>query len=49
VKFLKRDLTYIRLHLNKENGISIVITHELGVLTSFLCLDSLELILGKFP
>jgi hypothetical protein len=50
VKFFERNLNYIRLHLNKgKNGISMVITHEQGVLTSFLRLDSLELILGKFP
>jgi hypothetical protein len=32
-----------------KNGISMVITHEQGVLTSFLSLDSIELILGKIP
>jgi hypothetical protein len=46
----KRNLTYIRLHLNKgKNGISLFITHEQGVLISFLRLDSLEPILVKFP
>jgi hypothetical protein len=49
VKILKRNLNYIRLYLNKgKNGISMVITHEHGVLTSFLRLDSLELNLVKF-
>jgi hypothetical protein len=48
VKLFKRNLTYIRLHLNKgKNRISMAITHEHGVLTSFLGLDSLELILFK--
>jgi hypothetical protein len=50
VKFFKRNLNYIRLHLNKgKSGISMVITQEQGVLTSFLGLDSLELILVKCP
>jgi hypothetical protein len=50
VKFFKRNLNYIRLYLNKvKSGISLVITHEQGVLTIFLGLDSLELILVKFP
>jgi hypothetical protein len=36
--------------MNKvKNGNTMVITRELGVLTSFLSLDSLELILVKFP
>jgi hypothetical protein len=49
VKFFKRNLNYIRLYLNKgKSGISMVITHESRVLTSFLGLGSLELILGKF-
>jgi hypothetical protein len=47
--FFKRNLNYIRLYLNKgKSGISMVITHERGVLTIFLGLHSLELILGKF-
>jgi hypothetical protein len=38
------------LYLNKgKNGISMAITHEQWVLTSFLNLDSLALILGNFP
>jgi hypothetical protein len=38
------------LHLNKgKNGIFVVITYEQGVLTSYASLDSLELILVKFP
>jgi hypothetical protein len=50
VKFFKRKLNYIRLYINKgKRGIFMVITHEQGVLTSFLGLDSLELILVKFP
>jgi hypothetical protein len=50
VMFFKRNLNYIRLHLNKgKNRISIVITHEQGVLTSFQSLGSLELILVNFP
>jgi hypothetical protein len=50
VKFFKRNLNYIRLYLNKgKSGISIVITHEQGVLTSSLGFGSLELILVKFP
>jgi hypothetical protein len=49
VTFFKRNLNYIRLYLNKaKNRISIVITHEQGVLTSSLSLDNLELILVKF-
>jgi hypothetical protein len=45
-KILEGNLNYLRLHLNKgENGDSIVITHEQGLLTSFLRLDSLGLIL----
>jgi hypothetical protein len=37
------------LFINKgKNGISIVITHEQGVLTISLGLSSLELIFGKF-
>jgi hypothetical protein len=48
--FFKSNITYIRLHLNKgKNGNSMVITHEQGVLKSFLRLDSLEQILVKFP
>jgi hypothetical protein len=44
----KRNLTYIRLHLNKgKNGNSMVITHEQGVLAPFVRLDNLELILVK--
>jgi hypothetical protein len=50
VKVFKRNLICVRLHLNKgKNGISMVITHEQGVLTCFLSFDRLELILGKFP
>jgi hypothetical protein len=50
VKVFKRNLIFIRLYLRKgTNGISIVRTHEQGVLTSFLRLDRLELILGKIP
>jgi hypothetical protein len=46
----KRNLTYIRLHLKKgKNEISMPITHEQEVLTSFLSLDNLDLILVKFP
>jgi hypothetical protein len=31
IKFIKRNLNYIRLHLNKgKNGVSIVIAHEQG-------------------
>jgi hypothetical protein len=49
VKFLKRNLKYIRLYLTKaKSGSSMVITHEQGVPTSFLGLDSSKLILGKF-
>jgi hypothetical protein len=49
VKFLKRNLICIRLHLNKgKNEISMVITHEQGVLTRVLRLNSLELILVPF-
>jgi hypothetical protein len=48
VKFLKRSLNYIRLYLNKcKNGIFMAITHEQGVLTRVLWLDSLELIFGS--
>jgi hypothetical protein len=48
VKFFKRKLNYITLYLNKgKNEIFMVITHEYGVLTNFLSLDSSELILGK--
>jgi hypothetical protein len=48
--FLKGNLNFKRLYLNKgKNGISMVITHEQGFLTSFLSLDSLEIILCKFP
>jgi hypothetical protein len=47
--FFKRNLNYIMLFINKgKNGISIVITHEQGVLTISLGLSSLELIFGKF-
>jgi hypothetical protein len=43
VKFLKRNLNCIRLYLTRaKNGNFKVITHEQGVLTSFLRLDSLE-------
>jgi hypothetical protein len=50
VKFYKRNLTYKRLHVNKgKNGISMAITHEQGVLTSFLGLVRIELIFIKFP
>jgi hypothetical protein len=46
--FFKRNLNYIRLYLNKgKNRISKVITHEQGVLTRVLRLDSLELIFGS--
>jgi hypothetical protein len=49
-KFFKRNLNYIRLYLNRgRNRISMLITLEQGVLTSFLGSGSLELILGKFP
>jgi hypothetical protein len=49
VKFFKRNLNYIRLLLNNaKNGISMVITQEQVVLTSFLILNRLELILVKF-
>jgi hypothetical protein len=45
----KRNLTYIRLHLNKgKNRNYMVIAHEQGVLTRILRLDSLELNLVKF-
>jgi hypothetical protein len=50
VKFFKRNLNYIMLYLNKGIiGISLFITHEREVLTSFLVLGSLDLILGKCP
>jgi hypothetical protein len=50
LKFLKRNLNLIRLHLNKgKNRNSMVISHEQGVPTNFLGLGSLELILGNFP
>jgi hypothetical protein len=49
VKFFKRNLNYIRLLLNNaKNGISMVITQEQVVITSFLILNRLELILVKF-
>jgi hypothetical protein len=49
VKFFKRNLNYIRLLLNNaKNGISMVITQEQVVLTSFIILNRLELILVKF-
>jgi hypothetical protein len=49
VKFFKRNLNYIRLLLsNAKNGISMVITQEQVVITSFLILNRLELILVKF-
>jgi hypothetical protein len=49
VKFFEKNLTYIRLHLNKgKNENFMVIAHEHGVPTSFLRLDSLEIILVKF-
>jgi hypothetical protein len=49
VKFLERNLAFIRLHLNKVKGEnSMVITHEHGVLIIFLGLDSSALILVKF-
>jgi hypothetical protein len=42
-------LNYLRFKLIKvENAKSIANPHEQGVLTSFLCLDSLELNFGKF-
>jgi hypothetical protein len=42
----KRNLNYIRLYLNKgKNGISMVITHEQGILTRVLRLDNLKLFL----
>jgi hypothetical protein len=47
--FLKINLICIRLYLTMakiEN--SMFITHEQGVLTKVLRLDSLKLILGKF-
>jgi hypothetical protein len=37
------------LKQGKKNGNTMVISHEQGVLTRFLRLDSLELILVKFP
>jgi hypothetical protein len=50
VMILKENINNLRLHWNKvKNGNSIVIAHEQGVLTSFLGLDSLELILVRFP
>jgi hypothetical protein len=50
VKIFKRNLNYIKFYLNKDKiGISMVITHEQGALTSFLGLDSSELNLVKFP
>jgi hypothetical protein len=50
VKLFKRNLNYIRLYLNKgKSGISMVIAHEQGILTSFSGLDSIEIILVKFP
>jgi hypothetical protein len=50
VKFFERSHNYIRLYINKgKSGISKVITHEQGVLSSLPDLDSLELILVKFP
>jgi hypothetical protein len=49
VKFLKRNLTFIRLYLNRPKGEkSMVITHEQVVLTIFLGLDSSALILVNF-
>jgi hypothetical protein len=49
VMFLKRNLNCIRFYLTRAKmEISKVITHELGVLTSFLRLDSLEQILVQF-
>jgi hypothetical protein len=48
--FLKRNLNYIRLYLNKGKiGISMLITHEQGVLRKFLGLGSLKQIFGNFP
>jgi hypothetical protein len=48
VKFLKRNINCVRLYLSKgKNGNSMVITHEQGLLTSFLGLDNSELILVK--
>ncbi len=47
---LKRELGLLKATPKQgRNGISMVITHEEGVLTSFQGLDSLELILVKFP
>jgi hypothetical protein len=41
------DINYLRFKLIKvKNGSTMVITHEQGVLTSFLGLDSLELFFG---
>jgi hypothetical protein len=49
VKFLKRDLNSIRFYLTRAKlEISKVITHEQWVLISFLSLNRLALILGKF-
>jgi hypothetical protein len=49
VKFLKRNLTFIRLYLNKAKGEnSMVITHEHGVQIIFLGLHSLALIWLNF-
>jgi hypothetical protein len=49
VKFLKRNLNYIRSCVNKSKmGISMVITHEQGVPTNSLGFGSLELIFGNF-
>jgi hypothetical protein len=49
VNFLKRNLNYVRLYINKgKSEISMVITHEQGVITCFLRLDIFELILVKF-
>jgi hypothetical protein len=46
---LKESLNYLRLYIDKgKNGISMVITHEQGILTRFLRLDSLEQILVQF-
>jgi hypothetical protein len=50
VKFLKRNLNYIRFYLTRAKmEISKVITHERWALTSFLRLGSLALIFVNFP
>jgi hypothetical protein len=49
VKFLKRNLNYIRLYLNKAKSRCFYGHNSwIGVLTNFLVLDGSELILVKF-